>query len=495
MDDERDDILSQDDLSEQMLIRREKLRGLQDNGQDPFRHVTFDVSIKSVEIPSRFEELEGKTVSLAGRMMSRRVMGKASFFHIQDRDGQIQAYIKKDDVGDDVYEAFKDYDIGDIAGVAGTVFKTRTGEISVHVSEIALLAKSLRVLPEKFHGLRDHETRYRHREVDLIMNHDVRNTFIKRSAVIRSIRELLDGEGFIEVETPVLQVIPGGALARPFITRHNTLDMDMYVRISLELYLKRLIVGGLERVYEIGRVFRNEGMSQKHNPEFTMLELYQAYTDYHGMMDITERICRKAALDVTGSAMVRYQGHDLDFGKPFERLTMVDAVKRYADVDFDAITFEDALALAKKRGIHVEKHHGKGNILNSFFEEYAEKNLIQPTFIMNHPIEISPLAKQMPENPAYTLRFEPFAAGRELGNAFSEINDPIDQRKRFEYQESLRGAGDDEAHMIDEDFLHALEVGMPPTGGLGIGVDRLVMLLTDTASIRDVLLFPTMKPL
>lgn len=474
-------------------LRRSKLLELQTAGRDPFAHVVFDADTHSAEILARFDELEGKDVCVAGRMMSRRVMGKASFFHVQDQKGRVQAYIKKDNVGDEVYAAFDDYDIGDIVGVRGAVFRTKTGEISVNVSQITLLTKSLRVLPEKFHGLKDHDTRQRHRELDLIVNAEVRETFIKRSAVIRSVRELLDGEGFIEVETPVLQTVPGGAAARPFVTRHNALNLDMHVRISLELYLKRLIVGGLERVYEIGRVFRNEGISHKHNPEFTMLELYQAYTDYHGMMDITERIIRKAAVDVTGGAVVLYQGRELDFGKPFARMSMADAVRKYADLDFDALSFDEAAALAKERGMKVEARHGKGDILAMFFDEYAEKNLIQPTFITNHPVEISPLAK-LADNPAYTLRFELFVMGMELGNAFSEINDPLDQRRRFEYQESLRAAGDDEANMIDEDFLFALEVGMPPTGGLGVGIDRLVMLLTDTNNIRDVLLFPTMKP-
>ena len=482
------------DLSEQMRVRREKLLDLQSKGQDPFRHVAFDVDMRSGEIIARYDEIEGKTLSIAGRIMSRRIMGKASFFHIQDRDGQLQVYAKKDAL-EQVYEAFLDYDIGDIVGVKGTVFRTRTGEISLHAAEITLLSKSLRVLPEKFHGLRDQDTRYRRRELDLIVNPKSREAFIKRSAVIRSIRELLDNEGFIEVDTPVLQIVPGGAIARPFLTHHNTLHLDMHLRISLELYLKRLIVGGLERVYEIGYVFRNEGMSQKHNPEYTLLELYQAYTDYHGMMDITERIIRKAALDVTGSTTVHYKGHDLDFGRPFTRMSMVDAVRQYAGVDFDVISLDEAKALAKERGLKVEKQHGKGDILNTFFEEYAEKHFIQPTFILNHPIEISPLAKRLPENPDYTLRFEIFVMAMELGNAFSEINDPLDQRRRFEYQENLRAAGDDEANRIDEDFLAALELGMPPTGGLGIGVDRLVMLLTGASSIRDVLLFPTMKPL
>lgn len=488
-------LTQEQDINDQLQIRHDKLKELQDSGRDPFHIVKYDVDAHSAEIINDFDNLEGSLKSLAGRMMSRRIMGKASFFNIQDKDGQIQCYIKKDDVGEDCYEAFKRCDIGDIIGVRGQVFKTKTGEVSIKVQESTLLTKSLRVLPEKFHGLKDTEIRYRNRELDLIMNPASRDVFLKRSATIKSIREFLDSEGFLEVETPVLQTIPGGANARPFITHHNALDLEMHLRISLELYLKRLVVGGFERVYEIGRVFRNEGMDYKHNPEYTLLELYQAYTDYHGMMDLTERMFRKAAVDVTGSPVVVYGGTEIDFGKPFRRLTMADAVKEYAGVDFMNIGFDEAKALAKARGIEVLPRHGKGDILNMFFDAYAERHIVQPTFIMDHPIEISPLAKRRPENPDYTQRFEIFVLGRELGNAFSELNDPIDQRARFMYQEALRSAGDDEANRLDEDFLSALEYGLPPTGGFGVGIDRLVMLLTGVQSIRDVLLFPTMKPI
>ena len=483
-------------LSEQEGFRRDKLAALQAEGKDPFQIVKYDVTHHSSDIINGFDELEGKEVSVAGRLMNKRVMGKASFINIQDREGRLQGYISKNDVGDESYLAFKKFDIGDIIGVKGVVFRTQKGEISVRASEIVLLSKSLKVLPEKFHGLNDQELRYRQRYLDLIMNPEVKDTFIKRSAILREIRNYLDAQGFLEVETPVLQTIPGGAAARPFITHHNALDIDMYCRIALELPLKRLIVGGLERVYEIGRVFRNEGIDIRHNPEFTLIEIYQAYTDYHGMMDLAEGLFRTIAKNVVGSTTINYGGYELDLGKPFERLTMVDAVKKYSGVDFNKVPDTAAAkALAKERGIEFEERHAKGDILNLFFDEYVEKNLIQPTFITDYPVEISPLTKRKPDNPDYTERFELFIVGREYGNAYSELNDPIDQRKRFEYQEAMRAAGDDEANMIDEDFLTALEYGMPPTGGIGIGVDRLVMLMTESVSIRDVILFPTMKPL
>lgn len=481
-------------LSEQEGFRRDKLAALQAEGKDPFQIVKYDVTHHSSDIINGFDELEGKEVSVAGRLMNKRVMGKASFINIQDREGRLQGYISKNDVGDESYLAFKKFDIGDIIGVKGVVFRTQKGEISVRASEIVLLSKSLKVLPEKFHGLNDQELRYRQRYLDLIMNPEVKDTFIKRSAILREIRNYLDAQGFLEVETPVLQTIPGGAAARPFITHHNALDIDMYCRIALELPLKRLIVGGLERVYEIGRVFRNEGIDIRHNPEFTLIEIYQAYTDYHGMMDLAEGLFRTIAKNVVGSTTINYGGYELDLGKPFERLTMVDAVKKYSGVDFNEVPDTAAAkALAKERGIEFEERHAKGDILNLFFDEYVEKNLIQPTFITDYPVEISPLTKRKPDNPDYTERFELFIVGREYGNAYSELNDPIDQRKRFEYQEAMRAAGDDEANMIDEDFLTALEYGMPPTGGIGIGVDRLVMLMTESVSIRDVILFPTMK--
>ena len=483
-------------LSEQEGFRRDKLAALQAEGKDPFQIVKYDVTHHSSDIINGFDELEGKEVSVAGRLMNKRVMGKASFINIQDREGRLQGYISKNDVGDESYLAFKKFDIGDIIGVKGVVFRTQKGEISVRASEIVLLSKSLKVLPEKFHGLNDQELRYRQRYLDLIMNPEVKDTFIKRSAIVREIRNYLDAQGFLEVETPVLQTIPGGAAARPFITHHNALDIDMYCRIALELPLKRLIVGGLERVYEIGRVFRNEGIDIRHNPEFTLIEIYQAYTDYHGMMDLAEGLFRTIAKNVVSSTTINYGGYELDLGKPFERLTMVDAVKKYSGVDFNEVPDTAAAkALAKERGIEFEERHAKGDILNLFFDEYVEKNLIQPTFITDYPVEISPLTKRKPDNPDYTERFELFIVGREYGNAYSELNDPIDQRKRFEYQEAMRAAGDDEANMIDEDFLTALEYGMPPTGGIGIGVDRLVMLMTESVSIRDVILFPTMKPL
>nr|WP_058486493.1 lysine--tRNA ligase [Defluviitalea phaphyphila] len=486
---------TEEDINELLKIRREKLNELQEKGKDPFKLVKYDVTHHSNEIHDNFEKMEGQFVSVAGRMMSKRIMGKASFCDIQDREGKIQAYVRKDSIGEENYDEFKRFDIGDIIGVKGEVFKTRKGEISIKVKEVTLLSKSLQILPEKWHGLKDTDLRYRQRYLDLIVNPEVKDTFIKRSAIIKEIRKFLDDRGYLEVETPVLHTIPGGAAARPFITHHNTLDMDMYMRIALELHLKRLIVGGMERVYEIGRVFRNEGMSIRHNPEFTLLELYEAYTDYHGMMDLAENLIRTVAKNVLGTAKVTYGDYEIDLEKPFERLTMLDAVKKYANVDFNEInTLEEAREIAKKHNIEYEEHHQKGDILNLFFEEYAEKNLIQPTFIMDHPVEISPLAKRKPDNPDYTERFELFITAREFANAFSELNDPIDQRSRFEHQEALRAAGDEEANMIDEDFLLALEYGMPPTGGLGIGIDRLVMLLTNSYSIRDVLLFPTMKP-
>ena len=488
--------LTQQELSEQNKIRREKLAQMQEAGKDPFQIVKYDVTHHSDEIRANFEVLENTDVCIAGRLMSKRIMGKASFCNIQDRNGLMQSYVSKNDIGEEDYAAFKKYDIGDIIGIKGFVFKTKTGEISVHAKEVVLLSKSLQVLPEKFHGLKDQELRYRQRYVDLIVNPESRDTFIKRSKIITEIRRFLDAKGFLEVETPVLQTIPGGASARPFITHHNTLDIDMYCRIALELPLKRLIVGGFERVYEIGRVFRNEGISVRHNPEFTLMELYQAYTDYNGMMDITEEMFRTVAQNVLGTTKITYGGYDLDLGQPFARITMVDAVKQFTGVDFDAVKdTEEAKAIAKEKGVEFEARHVKGDILNLFFEEFVEKNLIQPTFIIDYPVEISPLTKRKPDKPAFTERFELFIVGREYGNAYSELNDPIDQRARFEYQEYLRENGDDEANMIDEDFLTALEYGMPPTGGLGVGIDRFVMLLTESVSIRDVILFPTMKPL
>lgn len=484
----------QQDINELLKIRRAKLAELVSNGKDPFRIMKYDVTNHSSDILSNYEEFEGKTVSIAGRIMSKRIMGKASFCNIRDLGGDIQAYVKKDEVGEESYAEFKKYDIGDIVGLKGEVFKTHTGEISIKVLSITLLTKSLQILPEKFHGLKDTDTRYRQRYVDLIVNPEVRDTFIKRSKIIREIRRYLDDNGFLEVETPVLVPNAGGAAARPFNTHHNALDEDLHLRISLELYLKRLIVGGLERVYEIGRVFRNEGLSVRHNPEFTLLELYQAYTDYYGMMDLVENLFRTVALKVLGTTTISYDGVEIDLAKPFERLTMVEAIKKYANVDFDSVPDEAAAkALAKEHNIAFEDRHKRGDIINLFFEEYVEEHLIQPTFIMDHPVEISPLASRKPENPDYTERFELFITKREMANAFSELNDPIDQRGRFEAQEALRAAGDEEANQLDEDFLCALEYGMPPTGGIGIGIDRFVMLLTDSQAIRDVLLFPTMK--
>ena len=488
--------MTQQELSEQIKIRREKLAQLQAEGKDPFEITKCEVTHHSDEIKDNFEELEEKDVAIAGRLMSKRIMGKASFCNIQDRNGNIQSYVSRNDIGDEAYAAFKKFDIGDLISIKGFVFTTKTGEVSVHAKEVTLLSKSLQVLPEKFHGLKDQELRYRQRYLDLIVNPEVRDTFIKRSRIITEIRKFLDGKGFLEVETPVLQTIPGGASARPFITHHNTLDIDMYCRIALELPLKRLIVGGFERVYEIGRVFRNEGISVRHNPEFTLMELYQAYTDYNGMMDITEEMFRTVAQNVLGTTKVVYGGHELDLGKPFARKTMVDAVKEFSGVDFDQVAdTEEAKRIADEHHVEYEERHVKGDILNLFFEEFVEKNLIQPTFIIDYPVEISPLTKRKPDKPEFTERFELFIVGREYGNAYSELNDPIDQRHRFEYQEYLREAGDDEANMIDEDFLTALEYGMPPTGGLGVGIDRFVMLLTESVSIRDVILFPTMKSL
>ena len=483
------------DYSEQEQIRREKLQALMENGQNPYLITKYDVTHESKQVIDHFDDLEGQTVSMAGRMIGRHIMGKASFGRILDGAGKIQIYVKRDDVGEEPYAAFKKYDLGDLIGVTGKPFKTKTDEISIHVESLTLLAKCLKPLPEKFHGLTDTDLRYRQRYLDMIVNPEVRDTFVKRSQIISALRTFLESRGFMEVETPVLHTQAGGAAARPFVTHHNTLDIDMYLRIALELHLKRLIVGGFPRVYEIGRVFRNEGMDTKHNPEFTMLELYQAYTDFHGMMDITEDMFRYVARAVNGTAIVEYGDVTIDLEKPFARMSMVEAVKKYSGVDFDEIhTLEEARAVADERKIHYEKRHQKGDILNLFFDEYVEEHLIQPTFIYGHPVEISPLAKKMPENPAYTERFEVFILGREHGNAFSELNDPIDQRQRFEAQAALKAQGDEEAQGVDEDFLNALEIGMPPTGGLGVGVDRLVMLLTAAPSIRDVLLFPTMKP-
>lgn len=487
---------SASELTEVLRVRRDKLSSLMQAGSNPYQITKFDQTHHAQQIKDTYTDGEEMNVSVAGRIMSKRIMGKAGFAHLQDGSGSIQLYVSRDSLGEENYAAFKSMDIGDIIGVKGYVFTTRTGEISVHAQSVTLLSKSLQVLPEKYHGLKDTDARYRQRYVDLIVNPEVRDVFVKRSRIISEIRRVLDDRGFLEVETPVLHTIAGGANARPFITHHNTLDIDMYLRIALELHLKRLIVGGFERVYEIGRVFRNEGMDTRHNPEFTLLELYQAYTDFNGMMDLTEELIRTVAKNVLGTAQITYGGVAIDLDKPFERLSMKDAVKKYSGVDFDTLAdLEAARAAAKAHGIAYEERHEKGDILNLFFEEYCEEKLIQPTFITGHPVEISPLAKRIPGNEAYTERFELFIVGREHANAFSELNDPIDQRARFEAQAALKAAGDDEACDVDEDFLCALEYGMPPTGGLGIGVDRLVMLLTDTASIRDCLLFPTMKPL
>ena len=477
-------------------VRREKLEELQENGKDPFQIRKFDVTNHSQEVKEHFEEFEGKTVTLAGRMMSKRVMGKASFCNIQDLQGNIQSYVARDAIGEEPYKEFKKMDIGDIVGIRGEVFKTKTGEISIHAAEVTLLSKSLQILPEKFHGLTNTDLRYRQRYVDLIMNPEVKDTFIKRSKILAAIRKYLAGEGFMEVETPMLVSNAGGAAARPFETHFNALDEDLKLRISLELYLKRLIVGGLERVYEIGRVFRNEGLDTRHNPEFTLMELYQAYTDYNGMMDLTENMYRYVAQEVLGTTKIVYKGIEMDLGKPFERITMVDAVKKYAGVDFNEIhTLEAARAAAKEHHLEYEERHQKGDILNLFFEEYVEEHLVQPTFLMDHPVEISPLTKKKPENPEYVERFEFFMNGWEMANAYSELNDPVDQRERFKAQEALLAQGDEEANTTDEDFLNALEIGMPPTGGIGFGIDRMCMLLTGAEAIRDVLLFPTMKTL
>jgi len=483
-------------LNELLRIRREKLTNLQDAGRDPFAITRYDVTHHSAEILAAGDELVGKEVSVAGRMMVKRIMGKASFCKIQDKQGVIQCYVARDDLGEEAYAEFKKMDIGDIIGVKGFVFRTKTGEITVHTKELTLLTKSLKPLPEKFHGLQDTDVRYRQRYLDLIVNPEVRDTFVKRSQILREIRRFLDERGFMEVETPMLVPNAGGAAARPFETHYNALDVDVKLRISLELYLKRLIVGGLERVYEIGRVFRNEGVDTRHNPEFTLMELYQAYTDYNGMMDLTEDMFRHLAKVVCGSTTITYQGTEIDLGKPFERLTMIDAIKKYSGVDFDTVkTEEEAKALAKAHNIAFEERHSRGDIINLFFETYCEENLIQPVFIMDHPVEISPLTKKKPADPTKVERFELFIYGREMCNAYSELNDPIDQRARFAAQDALAAAGDAEANHTDEDFLNALEIGMPPTGGIGYGIDRLVMLLTDSAAIRDVLLFPTMKPL
>ncbi len=481
--------------SDQVKVRREKLADLIEQGANPYEITVFDTTTFAKEIDEDFDNYEGKTVKLAGRMMSKRDMGKASFIDIQDTTGRIQSYVRKDRLGDDVYANFKKFDIGDVIGVEGEVFRTQKGQISIKASQVTLLSKSLLPLPEKFHGLKDLDLRYRQRYVDLIVNPEVRDSFVKRSKIIKEIRNYLDGENFLEVETPVLQTVAGGAAARPFNTHHNSLGLDMHLRISLELYLKRLIVGGFDRVYEIGRVFRNEGMSVRHNPEFTMLELYQAYTDFHGMMNLTEDLIRTISKKVIGELQIPYGEHTIDLEKPFERLTMVDAVKKYANVDFnDVKTLEDAKKLADEHHIQYEPRHKRGDILNFFFEKYVEEHLIQPTFITEHPVEISPLAKKKPTDKEYTERFELFITGREFANAFSELNDPIDQRERFVAQVELKNQGDDEATEMDEDFLNALEYGMPPTGGLGLGIDRFVMLLTNSSTIRDVLLFPTMKP-
>ena len=484
------------DLNHVLKARRDKLAELQTAGKDPFQITKYDVTAHSMDIKDSYEQWEGKEAAIAGRMMFKRVMGKASFCNVQDLKGSIQVYVARDSVGEESYKDFKKMDIGDIVGVKGTAFTTKTGEISIHATEVTLLSKSLQVLPEKFHGLTDTDMRYRQRYVDLIMNAEVKDTFIKRSRILAAIRKYLGGEGFMEVETPMLVSNAGGAAARPFETHFNALDEDLKLRISLELYLKRLIVGGLERVYEIGRVFRNEGLDTRHNPEFTLMELYQAYTDYNGMMDLTEKLYRFVAQEVLGTTTITYKGVEMDLGKPFARITMVDAVKKYAGVDFDQIhTLEEARAVAKEKGVEFEGRHKKGDILNLFFEEFAEEHLVQPTFVLDHPVEISPLTKKKPGNPDYVERFEFFMNGWEMANAYSEINDPIDQRERFRAQEELLAQGDEEANHTDEDFLNALEVGMPPTGGIGFGIDRMVMLLTDSPAIRDVLLFPTMKTL
>ena len=493
---EKNQNVQEQDIHQLLKVRREKLKELQENGKDPFQITKYDVTHHSVDIKDNFDSLEGQQVSIAGRMMSKRVMGKASFCNVQDLKGNIQSYVARDSVGEEDYKDFKRMDVGDIVGIEGVVFRTKTGEISVHANKVTLLSKSLQILPEKFHGLTNTDIRYRQRYVDLIMNEDVKDTFIKRSRIISSVRRYLDGQGFMEVETPMLVSNAGGAAARPFETHFNALDEDFKLRISLELYLKRLIVGGMERVYEIGRVFRNEGLDTRHNPEFTLMELYQAYTDYNGMMDLTENLYRHVAKEVLGTTQITYNGVEMDLGKPFERITMVDAVKKYAGVDWNEVkTTEDARKLADEHHIAYEKRHKKGDILNLFFEEYVEEHLLEPTFVMDHPIEISPLTKKKPENPEYVERFEFFMNGWEMANAYSELNDPIDQRERFKAQEEQLAQGDEEANTTDEDFLNALEVGMPPTGGIGFGIDRMCMLLTGAAAIRDVLAFPTMKSL
>ena len=484
----------QQDLNELLRVRREKLAQLQADGKDPFQITKYDVTHHSTEIKDNFEEMEGKTVRIAGRVMSKRVMGKASFCNVQDLKGNIQSYVARDSIGEAPYADFKKFDVGDIVGIEGEVFKTKTGEISVHATNVTLLSKSLQVLPEKYHGLTNTDIRYRQRYTDLIMNAEVKETFVKRSKIISSIRHYLDGQGFMEVETPMLVANAGGASARPFETHYNALDEDVKLRISLELYLKRLIVGGLERVYEIGRVFRNEGLDTRHNPEFTLMELYQAYTDYYGMMDLTENLFRYLAEEVCGTTTITYGEHTIDLGKPFERMTMIEAVKKYTGVDFDQVKdTAEAKKIADEKDVHYEARHEKGDILNLFFEEFVEEHLIQPTFIMDHPVEVSPLTKRKPDKPDYVERFELFINTWEMCNAYSELNDPIDQRERFKAQEAALAAGDEEANTTDEDFMNALEIGMPPTGGIGYGIDRLVMLLTNSPAIRDVLLFPTMR--
>ena len=488
--------VQEQDINQLLKVRREKLAALQEAGKDPFQITKYDVTNHSADLKEEFDQYEGKVVRIAGRMMSKRVMGKASFCNVQDLKGNIQSYVARDSVGEEDYADFKKYDIGDIIGIEGEVFRTKTGEISIHAQKITLLSKSLQILPEKYHGLTNTDMRYRQRYVDLIMNAEVKDTFIKRSKIISAIRKYLDGQGFMEVETPMLVANAGGAAARPFETHFNALDEDLKLRISLELYLKRLIVGGLERVYEIGRVFRNEGLDTRHNPEFTLMELYQAYTDYHGMMDLTENLYRHVAQEVLGTTTIVFNGIEMDLGKPFERITMVDAVKKYSGVDFNEIhTLEEARAIAKEKHVEFEERHSKGEILNLFFEEFVEEHLVQPTFVMDHPIEISPLTKKKPENPEYVERFEFFMNGWEMANAYSELNDPIDQRERFKEQEKQLAQGNDEANTTDEDFMYALELGMAPTGGIGFGIDRMCMLLTDSQAIRDVLLFPTMKSL
>ena len=488
--------VQEQDLNQLLKVRREKLANLQEAGKDPFQITKYDVTHHSTDVKENFETLQGSIVRIAGRMMSKRVMGKASFCNVQDKPGNIQVYVARDSIGEECYADFKKYDVGDLVGIEGVVFETKTGEKSIHAEKVTLLAKSLQILPEKYHGLVNTDIRYRQRYTDLIMNAEVKDTFIKRSKVISCIRKYLDAKDFMEVETPMLVANAGGAAARPFVTHYNALDEDVKLRISLELYLKRLIVGGLERVYEIGRVFRNEGLDTRHNPEFTLMELYQAYTDYYGMMDLTEDMFRYLAQEVCGTTTITYGEHTIDLGKPFERLTMIDAVKKYAGVDFDEIAdTEEAKKIADEKGVHYEARHTKGDILNLFFEEFVEEHLIQPTFIMDHPVEVSPLTKRKPDKPDYVERFELFINTWEMCNAYSELNDPIDQRERFKAQEAALAAGDEEANTTDEDFMNALEIGMPPTGGIGYGIDRLVMLLTNSPAIRDVLLFPTMKTL